>query len=228
MTHQEELLSLKWKAKRERIISENGLMCRHCKNEEILARSREGIIESIRGLVRNTSESKSAAILEYEVQFRQFNEDNIHTEFLQSQNALSQEDFSSYKLFYEKVNERYVRIVINAINSLLRDGTVRWRYVRGLQLRQLYCQEGVVLWEYPDDAFITLCWVCHAKLHATEEIRHLDKDGADIGMLKPCERCHGTGYFPEYDHMEDGICFRCRGAKYEQLIDRFSGGRPIR
>ncbi len=50
-----------------------------------------------------------------------------------------------------------------------------------------------------------------------------ENSGIEIGALKPCYRCHGTGYFPEYNHVEDGICFRCRGAKYEQLIDSFPG-----
>lgn len=29
----------------------------------------------------------------------------------------------------------------------------------------------------------------------------------------PCYRCGGTGYLPEFKHVEGGICFRCRGRK---------------
>ena len=28
-----------------------------------------------------------------------------------------------------------------------------------------------------------------------------------------CPRCGGTGYLPQYRHIENGICFKCRGAK---------------
>lgn len=34
----------------------------------------------------------------------------------------------------------------------------------------------------------------------------------------PCKRCAGYGYFPEYKHVENGICFRCGGNRYEELI----------
>ena len=28
-----------------------------------------------------------------------------------------------------------------------------------------------------------------------------------------CPRCGGTGYLPQYSHIEGGICFKCRGNK---------------
>jgi hypothetical protein len=221
MTYRDQLLNPKWKAKRNRIILENNLTCRHCENKEILVKSQEGIIKRIHGFVRNTSESTSPTHFRYKVLFTPLDDDRIHTDLLESQSPLSQEGFYSYKLFYEIVKEPQGRIVVSAINNLWHDGSIRWKYVKGLQLHHRYYQEGAMPWEYPDDAFIPLCWTCHAKLHTTEEIRHLDKDGIEKGTLKPCHRCHGTGYFPEYNHVEDGICFHCRGAKYEQLIGTY-------
>ena len=29
-----------------------------------------------------------------------------------------------------------------------------------------------------------------------------------------CERCSGSGYIPKFNHVEGGICFKCRGKKY--------------
>ena len=29
-----------------------------------------------------------------------------------------------------------------------------------------------------------------------------------------CDRCSGTGRLPQYNHVEAGICFKCRGGKY--------------
>jgi|GEM_PF-3079553 len=28
----------------------------------------------------------------------------------------------------------------------------------------------------------------------------------------PCGRCGGSGYLPQYRHVEGGVCFRCRGS----------------
>ena len=29
-----------------------------------------------------------------------------------------------------------------------------------------------------------------------------------------CDRCSGTGRLPQFNHIEAGICFKCRGNKY--------------
>lgn len=34
----------------------------------------------------------------------------------------------------------------------------------------------------------------------------------------PCHRCQGVGYISIYKHVQNGICFRCRGQRYEELI----------
>jgi hypothetical protein len=28
-----------------------------------------------------------------------------------------------------------------------------------------------------------------------------------------CDRCNGSGYIPRFNHVEHGICFKCRGNK---------------
>lgn len=33
-----------------------------------------------------------------------------------------------------------------------------------------------------------------------------------------CFRCSGSGYLPEYSHVEGGVCFRCRGTGKEPSI----------
>jgi hypothetical protein len=47
---------------------------------------------------------------------------------------------------------------------------------------------------------------------------YLDENGERIGFLTPCLKCFGAGAFPEYNHIQNGICFRCNGAKYEEFI----------
>ena len=41
-----------------------------------------------------------------------------------------------------------------------------------------------------------------------------------------CPKCGGTGYIPQYNHVEDGICFDCSGSgwidkkEYEHMIEQ--------
>jgi 5-methylcytosine-specific restriction endonuclease McrA len=76
-------------------------------------------------------------------------------------------------------------------------------------------------WDYPDKAFITLCLQCHKKIHETTKIpvyeeitpgKYSHKD------FSPCRRCKGVGYFPQHKHIIGGICFRCGGQRFEELI----------
>lgn len=78
---------------------------------------------------------------------------------------------------------------------------------------------GHKAWEYDDEDLVTLCNECHTKVHhAIGAPVYLHKNGYMKEVpLTPCFRCEGTGYFPEYKHVENGICFRCRGARFEEL-----------
>jgi hypothetical protein len=96
----------------------------------------------------------------------------------------------------------------------------RWHKVNGLHVHHNYYQAGKNPWEYPNNALTTFCWVCHERFHKESKVPFLDKNGNKIGELTPCHRCCGAGIFPEYYHVENGICFRCRGARYEELINK--------
>lgn len=75
-------------------------------------------------------------------------------------------------------------------------------------------------WEYEDDDLVTLCNECHTKIHQAIGAPVYSNENGFMKevSLTPCSRCNGTGYFPEYEHVENGICFRCRGARFEELI----------
>ncbi|MGI4870062.1 MAG: hypothetical protein ACRYFX_02655 [Janthinobacterium lividum] len=74
-------------------------------------------------------------------------------------------------------------------------------------------------WEYPDDALVTLCNWCHQDVHDTTVIPVYSHTGEALGYT-PCHRCNGSGSFPEYSHVQSGVCFRCGGARYEELIQK--------
>ena len=74
-------------------------------------------------------------------------------------------------------------------------------------------------WEYPDDALVLLCHLCHLNFHRDNRVPYYsNKNLKDELDLTPCSRCYGAGHFPEYKHIENGICFRCNGARYDELI----------
>ena len=106
--------------------------------------------------------------------------------------------------------------------------------LKQIKLPIYYCQEDMVklhvhhkfyvigrnAWEYSDDTLVTLCDRCHCNIHKCSDVKvYTTENGKQITMnYTPCKRCGGVGYFPEYRKVENGICFRCRGNRFEELI----------
>ena len=76
-------------------------------------------------------------------------------------------------------------------------------------------------WDYEDEHLITLCNYCHTNLHSNTAIPvYKNKTGFLVDLkLTKCKRCNGAGVFPEFSHINEGICFKCEGANYEELCD---------
>lgn len=87
-----------------------------------------------------------------------------------------------------------------------------------LQVHHKYYIYGHKAWEYPDDALVTLCGSCHRKMHNLY-IPAYFKDNKKTTKLsyKPCCRCNGVGYLKQYEHIDDGICFRCMGSGLDEV-----------
>ena len=89
-----------------------------------------------------------------------------------------------------------------------------WPYtfpLKGLNIHHTYYIEGHKPWEYENDTLVTLCEDCHKKRHETSHIPLFDSNKRLINILIPCDRCGGSGYLPQYKHVEHGICFKCNG-----------------
>lgn len=72
-------------------------------------------------------------------------------------------------------------------------------------------------WEYEDNELITYCPDCHKKWHEENKVKYYVRD--ENGNLKEeaqqtCYKCNGTGYIPEYNYYENGICFKCGGRTF--------------
>ena len=90
-----------------------------------------------------------------------------------------------------------------------------------LHIHHQYYIEDRLPWQYNLNCFQTMCEHCHLDLHERIQVPYYSwRDNILIENkdLIPCKRCKGAGIFPEYKHVESGICFRCHGAKYEQFI----------
>ena len=85
--------------------------------------------------------------------------------------------------------------------------------MKGLNVHHKYYIKGKAPWEYEDDALITLCEYCHKKAHLTRipVFREVDRKRFFYGNATTCSRCNGTGYLPQYSHVENGVCFKCWG-----------------
>ena len=85
--------------------------------------------------------------------------------------------------------------------------------LKGLNVHHKYYIKGKAPWEYEDDALITLCEDCHKKAHLTHipVYREIDRKRLLYCNAIKCSRCNGSGYLPQYEHVENGICFKCWG-----------------
>ena len=84
---------------------------------------------------------------------------------------------------------------------------------KGLNVHHKYYVNGLKPWEYDNDALITLCQDCHMKEHQTKSTpvyRSLYSKQLH-GYAQICNRCGGSGYLPQYSHVEGGVCFKCYG-----------------
>ena len=81
---------------------------------------------------------------------------------------------------------------------------------------------GHKAWEYGSDNFVTLCQYCHSKVHEYLPVQvYVEQEGnLKVMNYTPCIRCNGTGFLPEYEYRDNGICYRCMGARFEELIKK--------
>lgn len=78
---------------------------------------------------------------------------------------------------------------------------------------------NILPWENFEKDLITLCNKCHRRVHSKEVIKSYYRLGNTLELIdnEDCQRCDGGGYIPKYDHVENGICFKCYGGLYEQF-----------
>jgi hypothetical protein len=75
-------------------------------------------------------------------------------------------------------------------------------------------------WENYNKDLETQCNWCHSEFHKFNQVKAYNKINGKLipAKLTPCARCGGYGRIAKFEHIENGICFRCRGHKFEELI----------
>lgn len=87
-----------------------------------------------------------------------------------------------------------------------------------LQVHHKYYVNGQMAWDYPDNALVALCEDCHRKIHDIQTpLLFEDTQYSHYKQLTPCARCGGSGYIDRYKHVEGGVCFSCRGARFQEF-----------
>ncbi|AOZ98829.1 MULTISPECIES: HNH endonuclease [Flavobacterium] len=67
------------------------------------------------------------------------------------------------------------------------------------------------IWNQDDDDYVSLCNVCHQIVHINQLIPYYDEVGRIYQYMKPCPRCNGKRILECYKHVQNGICFQCKG-----------------
>lgn len=89
-----------------------------------------------------------------------------------------------------------------------------------LHVHHKFYIENKLPWEYENDSLITLCNWCHWDLHEKTNVPIYTMINGQLHDLLyiPCKRCNGAGVIPKYKHVVNGLCFRCNGRLYEEII----------
>lgn len=230
MTYKELLLTEEWQNKRKEIVLRDGLTCSNCFNEILFkgfktewgirfTNSDTGnvgyvISESPNGFIRKVFLHKDKSLWKYDIKYKE-----VMFYFDQEELDLEKEiirPIAARRI--KKAEIDYYEGLSSGTTFKLENDEIEWIYNGSLHVHHKYYKQGLNPWEYPRDALTTLCFSCHEKIHKDELIPCYDSNDILISHLTPCTRCFGAGEFPEYSHVQNGICFRCEGVKYEEFL----------
>lgn len=243
MEYKRQLEQPEWLLKREKILNRDSFKCIECLNISYQTTFNSGLIfgntiehKSGKSILHNDS---------FIVKIWDFKTNSIQTAFINSKGFNPDKSYIAFYDFSAKyanivalkiISDTKVELSPNLIdiiklglkgkvtestfNSVYEPISAKsdWSIVKGLHIHHTYYQTGKLAWQYDEAALQTLCWTCHEKLHAEKTIPIFDSLGNNIGTYTNCKRCYGAGYFPDFHHVYSGICFRCDGKRFEELI----------
>ncbi len=103
--------------------------------------------------------------------------------------------------------------------SIISEESFNWIYNFNLHVHHKCYRFGRMAWEYDNTDLVSLCFKCHTEFHQQNSVPIYDLQGNLINItLTPCNRCGGSGVFPEYSYVQNGVCFECMGAKFKEWM----------
>lgn len=242
MKYQEQLLQTEWHEKRKIILKRDTNKCLECHNSSYQNSFRYGLVigNNIIGdfpkinfhkgkYIFNIWDIKLNTVISTIFDLQNFITDKSYVAFYEKNkfiNVIALKKFDDKQLV---LSNNLFDIVSHGIKGKFTEETCdfitspiskydTWDFIKGLHIHHTHYQQGKLAWEYDSSALQTLCWVCHENLHKYSKIDVLDFNGNLIGEYTNCEKCSGAGYLPEFYHVQSGICFRCGGKRFNELI----------
>lgn len=240
MTYPEQLQTTQWKNKRDEILKRDHFACQKCNNAKILDQAKKGKLNGNTFYVE--SENLYYVNLVLDPEFTEFDiKQTIFYGVLKNSTIFiigarfktpTEIEVENYKgkleiAFKDKptiVDDPEFSIKIGFINELEKKIKAEgfdnffWLQFKGLHIHHKYYIKGYQAWEYNNEVLITLCEICHDEMHENQKIPVYNSKMEFLEFYKYCYRCNGKGVFSEYSHVQSGICFRCNGNRYEELI----------
>lgn len=248
MNYSEQLSTEAWATKRDEIKERDCHKCQFCHNKNLILKHKKGIYNPNSGEQKKNYKvldlTTGYEVLYKKVKnkfskfkapmFLIYQESNGYIE-IKGHRLLTSDENKHYYLKKEEIKGiynnsyikseirfspreigKYIEKKVEEFQTPLED--CRWLSFNYLEVHHTYYTYGKSAWEYPNEALITLCNSCHYEIHKSQTFHLQDEQGNKICNLTPCKRCSGVGYLPQYLYMENGICYRCYNAKYEELI----------
>jgi hypothetical protein len=220
-TYAELLQDENWLNKRKEILNRDKRICQKCNNEHYYSNFKKSAIinvvsedDYILMQANKGDERFRDGVYKYTVEFLDEDHNAKNIKFYSIHYVKKTTYLNGYNLFYKEStdNEDNSKFEILCINNPVDSNDVF--FCKDLHVHHKYYQKGIYPWQYPDEALTTLCWHCHEKLHENTEIDIYDENRNLIGRKKPCYKCHGAGFLPEYSYHMNGICFACNGERF--------------
>ena len=131
-------------------------------------------------------------------------------------NVIKFDKILSSNAFLTLERKRGAMHLVDSINISFHDILINfespYKYgLNGLNIHHKKYIKGRKPWEYEADSLVTLCEDCHHDIHEKVITPILDESGNRLGVAMICDKCGGSGYLPQYKHVEHGICFKCKG-----------------
>jgi hypothetical protein len=238
MNYQELFLDAKWETKKKEILKRDGYKCTICNNFHLIqkclvgllfyhgenyknilygfyGRNSQGVLINHKTVINKAFKIKSPhSSIGYIGYITEASEANIFAKLV----AIREREMSDYDNIFLNLSQIGYLPGSAGLCNLTNDN-FKWELGSVLHVHHNYYIKNLKLWEYPDTALKTMCWVCHEKHNREKAVNYLNTKGFPTRTLSPCKKCYGAGFFPDFKDLKPGVCPSCNGAKYEELIN---------